>query len=973
MHLKHQALSLLAILTVASASADDLQKEFVSPPDSARPGVYWYFMDGNLSREGMTRDLEAMKTAGLGHVLFLEVNVGVKRGPVNFLSDEWQTLYAHAVREAERLGIEVMLGSGPGWAGSGGPWVKPEQSMQHLVASKTECQGPGPFAQKLPIAPPRRPFFGNVPQQKQAEWESFYKDVAVLAFPTPSVPSSIPDVDEKALYYRAPFSSQKGVKPCLESLAEYPASPEGSVVPANNVIDLTSRLKPDGTLDWQVPEGKWTVLRFVSRNNGMTTRPAPEPGIGFECDKWDAAAFDAHFDNYVGKLLTRVGPRPSGRGWTMLHIDSWEMGAQNWTPKFREEFKKRCGYDPQPFYPAYLGQVIGSREQTERFLWDLRQVGSDLIIEHHAEHLKALGHKNGFTLSIEPYDMHPGNDFDMGSVADLPMCEFWSVGFNTSFSCQQASSIAHIMGRPVVGAEAFTGAPGENWRFYPGYLKNQGDWAMAVGINRFTYHTFAHKPDETRPGMVMGPYGVHWDRGQTWWPMASAYHRYIARCQYLLRQGRTVADILYLMPEGAPNVFQPPASACEGTDVLPDRRGYNFDGCSAKRLIELAAVLDGKIAFPSGASYQLLVLPNSQTMTPPLLNKLEALIKGGATVVGTAPQKSPSLINYPESDREVAAKAKSIWGITTAPSTQTARTYGKGRGIWGGPISVAGYPNYDLAAGILAGMNVAQDFTATGPVRYTHRSTEDRELYFVASRSDKPATSLCTFRMNGRRPELWNPVNGQIRSLPHFTQTNGLTAIRLEFDSYESYFVVFPKNKTAGLPRAGVNFPATTLVRELEGSWDVVFDPAMGGPESVRFDKLEDWTKRPEPGIVYYSGIARYRKGFDLPPESIKPRSIILLDLGQVDVMARIKVNGRDCGVAWTAPWRVDISKAVKPTGNTLEIEVANLWPNRMIGDAKFPEKSWSQTTYRPFKATDPLLPSGLIGPVTIQSSVNDE
>ena len=973
MHMKQQALSLLATLMVASAWAGDLQKDFVSPPDSARPGVYWYFMDGNLSREGMTRDLEAMKAAGLGHVLFLEVNVGVKRGPVDFLSEQWQTLYAHAVREAERLGIEVMLGSGPGWAGSGGPWVKPEQSMQHLVASKTECQGPGPLAQKLPIAPPRRPFFGNVPTQKQAEWENFYKDVAVLAFPTPSVRSSIPDVDEKALYYRAPFSSQKGVKPCLESLAEYPASPEGSVVPANQVIDLTSRLKPDGTLDWQVPEGKWTVLRFVSRNNGMTTRPAPEPGIGFECDKWDTAAFDAHFDNYVGKLLTRVGPRPGGRGWTMLHIDSWEMGAQNWTPKFREEFKKRCGYDPQTFYPAYLGQVIGSREQTERFLWDLRQVGSDLVIEYHVEHLKALGRKNGFTLSIEPYDMHPGNDFDMGSVADLPMGEFWSVGFNTSFSCQQASSIGHIMGCSVVGAEAFTGAPGENWRFYPGYLKNQGDWAMAMGINRFTYHTFAHKPDETRPGMVMGPYGVHWDRGQTWWPMASAYHRYIARCQHLLRQGRTVADILYLMPEGAPNVFQPPASACEGTDVLPDRRGYNFDGCSAKRLIELAAVRAGKIVFPGGASYQLLVLPNSQTMTPPLLNKLEALIKDGATVVGTAPQKSPSLINYPESDREVAAKAKSIWGTSTAPSTQTARPYGKGRIIWGGPIGFAGYPNYDLAAGILAGMNVVPDFTATGPVRYTHRSTEDRELYFVASRSDKPATSLCTFRMNGRRPELWNPVNGQIRSLPHFTQTNGLTAIRLEFDSYESYFVVFPKNKTAGLPRAGVNFPATTLVGALEGSWDVVFDPAMGGPESVRFDKLEDWTKRSEPGIVYYSGIATYRKGFNLPQESIKPQSIILLDLGQVNVMARVKVNGQDCGVAWTAPWRVDISKAVKPTGNTLEIEVANLWPNRMIGDAKFPEKSWSQTTYRPFKATDPLLPSGLIGPVTIQSSVKDE
>ena len=1183
---------------LAAAAAEQLAKSFANPPDSARPGVYWYFMDGNLSREGMTRDLEAMKAAGLGHLVFLEVNVGVPRGPVAFLSEQWQNLFAHAVREAERLGIEITLGSGPGWTGSGGPWVKPEQSMQHLVAAQVEVQGPAKFAQTLLVPPPRRPFFGDVPKQMRPQWEAFFKDVAVLAFPTPESAATLPDSDEKALVYRAPFSSQPGVKPWLEALAEYPAAPAGSAIPADKIIDLTSRLRPDGSLDWQVPAGKWTVMRFVSRNNGASTRPAPEPGIGFECDKFDAAALDAHFDEYVAKLLKKVGPRQPGAGWTMLHIDSWEMGAQNWTPRLREEFRRRRGYDPLPYYPAFVGRIVGSRELTERFLWDLRLTGQELVVENHAEHLKKLGRKYGFKLSIEPYDMNPANDFDLGAVADVPMCEFWSVGFNTAFSCQQASSIAHIMGCPVVAAEAFTGAPGENWKLYPGALKNQGDWAFGVGVNRFTYHTFAHKPDESRPGMVMGPYGVHWDRGQTWWPLAGAYHRYITRCQQILRQGRTVADILYLMPEGAPNVFQPPASACAGDSRLPDRRGYNFDGCSSQTLVKLAKVRAGQIVFPSGAAYRILVLPDFATMTPELLSKLESLVKAGATIVGNPPRKSPSLVNFPACDREVARQVGAIWGVSNPtseaetgarppraqfsapsrktpatgngaeagnaswakdagregassnarggrapqtpasglnpPAEQTARAFGEGRVIWGGALSstnagassaimdaqwiwypagepaqsaavgtvwfrreftvpagrtlasaslemtadndfvaslngkvigeghnfhevktlltrairpgvnvlsvraenggsspnpagllgalrleftggppeiiptdgrwtasqtgasnevwvaakVLGaakiapwnltqprttpvlYPNYELTAAILRGDGVAEDFVSPGPVRYTHRSTEDREIYFVANRSEQPVQTTGAFRAAEGAPELWDPITGQIRALPQFTRANGVTTIPLRFDAFESYFVVFP-TKPASIAAApgkiASNFASPVPISTLDGAWDVAFDPAMGAPAQARFDRLEDWTVRAEPGLRHYSGIAKYRKSFDLPPSVAGNRQApIYLDLGEVRVMAQVWVNGQDCGVAWTAPWRVDITAAVRAGSNDLEIAVANLWPNRMIGDAAAPEKAISRTTYRPYKAGDALLPSGLLGPVRL-------
>jgi hypothetical protein len=963
---------LVSPLRAAEERSASLPAGFLTPPDSARPGVYWYFMDGNLTREGMTRDLEAMKAAGLGHVLFLEVNVGVPRGPVDFLSDAWQGLFAHAVHECERLGMELILGSGPGWTGSGGPWVKPEDSMQHLVASKVEAQGPGPFTEKLPVPPPRKPFFGALPPEVQASWSEFYKDVVVLAFPTPSVSEAIPDIDEKALVYRPPFTSQPGVRPSFDAPATYPPNKPGAAVAPDQVLDLTARLKPDGSLDWQVPAGKWTVMRFVSRNNGAVTRPAPRPGLGLECDKWDTAAFDAHLGNYVDKLLARVGSREPGRGWTTLHIDSWEMGAQNWTPKFREEFQRRRGYDPQAFYPAMVGQLVGSREQTERFLWDLRQTGSELNVEKHAEHLKQVSHKNGFILSIEPYDMQPGNDFDFGAVADLPMGEFWSIGFVSSFSCQQASSIAHIMGRPVVGAESFTGGPGEDWTFYPGNLKNQGDWAFAVGINRFTYHTFAHKPDETRPGMVMGPYGVHWDRGQTWWPMAEAYHRYVTRCQYILRQGRTVADVLYLMPEGAPNVFQPPVSASEGTARLPDRRGYNYDGCSATTLVNLASVSKGRVVFPGGASYALLVLPNRPTMTPALLDKIEALAKAGATIVGAPPLKSPSLVGYPACDAAVAAKAKAVWGTMTAPDCLTARRCGKGQIVWGGPVSLEVtnlYPAYDVTAGMLTNKGLPVDFASSAPLRYTHRSMPEREVYFVANRTGEPVQAACTFRIEGRAPELWDAISGTIRPLPEYSTAGGITSIPLQLDAYGSCFVVFSQRKAVAASRgaARVNSVGFKPVVTLDGAWDVAFDCSLGGPAQARFESLVDWTTRPEPEIRYFSGIAVYRKTFDLPPAICDSKAPIYLDLGSVNAMARVRVNGTDCGVVWTAPWRVDISRAAKASGNALEIEVANLWPNRMIGDAKFPDKPYAKTTYHPYKANHALLPSGLLGPVQVE------
>ncbi len=380
--------------------------------------------------------------------------------------------------------------------------------------------------------------------------DAFYEDVVVYAFPRRD--EVITDIREKALFIRNPYTSMKGVKPYLPSLASYPELDKSKVIDPKEIIDLTDHLQPDGRMEWDVPPGEWTILRMGRRSTGANTRPAPLAGMGFESNKFDKQALEKHFEAYFDPLLKLIGPRPKDRktGFTGLDADSWEMSSQNWTPGFREEFKKRCGYDPWPYFPAYAGYAIGSREITERFLWDVRMTSQKLVLENHIGYMKELCHKRGLKLAIEPYDMNPTADLDLGSLADIPMGEFWHNGFNSAWSCLEAASIGHVMGKSIVAAEAFTSGK-TFWQKTPWMLKNQGDWAFATGINRFVIVTFAHQPWVDRaPGMMFSNYGLHWERTQTFWPLVYGYHQYLARCSHLLQQGTTVSDILYLTPEG---------------------------------------------------------------------------------------------------------------------------------------------------------------------------------------------------------------------------------------------------------------------------------------------------------------------------------------------------------------------------------------------------------------------------------------
>jgi len=1011
-------------------TADRLASGFALPPASARPWVYWMWMDGNLTRDGITADLEAMRAAGIGGVIICEVNVGVPRGPVEFMSAEWRTLFAHVVREAERLGLEITINAGPGWTGSGGPWVKPEESMQHIVASAVEATGPGRFDAALP-RPQRRPaFFGEgfLPASLIKTLNDYYRDVAVLAFPTPAAGPAIADIDEKALYVRAPYSSQKGVRPFLPSTARFPSLPAGEAIEVSRVIDLTDKLSADGRLTWDVPDGRWTILRFGRTSTGANTRPAPVPGLGLECDKLDKAALDAHYDAFVGSLLRELGPRRTDgiAGWTMLHIDSWEMSAQNWTASFREEFRRRRGYDPLPYLPAVTGRAVSSLEISERFLWDFRQTAQELLVENHALRLKELGRRDGFRLTIEPYDMTPCSDMTLGTVADIPMGEFWLYGYHTAHSVIEAASLAHTGGKRVVAAEAFTSDTPEAWRAHPASIKALGDWALAAGVNRIAFHRYQNQAGlAAKPGMTMGPYGVHWERTQTWWDMVPAYHLYLSRAQFLLREGLPVADVCYLVAEGSPHVFRAPASALRGSP--PDRLGYNFDGCAPETLLESAAVKDGRIVFPDGMSYRVLVLPERETITPALLRKIRDLVADGATVIGPRPLKSPSLTAFPDCDAEIKSLAEALWGDCDGERV-TEHAYGKGRVVWvRGAISSAApppgappkaeladkttwtvgapplsdpeqYGDFGVVAGVLEKSGVPPDFASDVPLRYTHRRDGETEIYFVANPEMRAAVANAAFRVQGKRPELWDAVTGNIRLLPQSKESDGLTSLSLRFEPHQSFFIVFRKTAGAALVPARPNFPALAEVSVLKGPWEVSFDPKWGGPAKITMDDLGDWSLRPEPGIKYYSGVAVYRKTFDFPASAQALRRApdkgagLWLDLGIVKNIARVRLNGRDLGVVWCDPWRVDVTTAIRPLDNVLEIQVANLWPNRLIGDEQEPPdaeyakggnlvrwpdwlakgeprpsaKRLTFTTWKHYDKDSPLLPSGLLGPVSI-------
>jgi len=879
------------------------------------------------------------------------------------------------------------MNSGPGWTGSGGPWIDAQHSMLWQVSSSMDVSGDVNTVIPKPAIPV--PYFGmeSLNDTMVKMREKFYKDICVLAYPKSDLKEVISDIKEKALYLRHPYSSYNGAKPFLEMPSAKGNYPANGLDP-DRAIDVTQFMQSDGKFVWKAPAGEWTVFRFGIVTTAANTRPAPIPGYGFECSKLDTAGFNVHYRNFMKKLMDEVGITKTDKirttGWNMLHIDSWEMGAQNWSYDFPAEFKKRRGYDLTPYMPAYSGVIVKDKLTTERFLWDIRMTAQELVLQNHAEYLKSIAHQYGFGLSIEPYDLNPTADLALGGVADVPMGEFWAEkkGFNTSFSCIEAASLGHTHNKKIIAAEAVTTGPGLSpWQRTPNNLKYEVDWAFACGINRMVFHRYIHQAYMDKyPGLTMGPTGMEYERTQTWWEMTTGWHKYLSRCQYLLRQGQAVADILFLTPEGAPASFEPPASALQHSTWLPDRKGYNFDACDPLDLMENASVKNGKVVFPGGMEYSILVLPNTEYMTLELLTKIRALIEQGASVIGFAPKKSPRLSGLPNSDNEISKLVAKMWGKsvnnqpvkigkgTLYPATSEdiknlEKLVNKAYHTTVYEGFVPPYIHYNSIAKVLAQKGIKEDFTCDKPFRYTHRVLPDGNIYFVSNTDSAVHEATCTFRATGKSIYLLNPMDGRQYAVQVLNQAGELTTLKIKLNEHGSVFVVFEQQAVSNsLP---VMNPDIITVAEIKNPWTVNFDTKWGGPESVVFNKLTDWSTSNNSGIKYYSGTAKYQTSIDLTAQQIDGRTF--LDLGNVQVIAKVKINGKDLGTVWKSPYQVETTGILKTGSNTIEVEVANLWINRLIGDEWLHEcEKFTWTTYRPYKKTDKLYPSGLIGPVAI-------
>ncbi len=760
-----------------AAPADSLVQGFQHPPASAKPHTWWHWMDGNVTKEGITADLEAMKQVGIGGAQMFTVDQAIPHGKVDYNSQQWREMTAFAVKEASRLGIELCIHNCAGWSSSGGPWITPENAMQVIAWSESKAYGPTHYSSQLPpIKAPQ--VYSSVP---------YSKDIAVYAFQT--------STDSDALRKDPNFLGKTGVVRgdglMPDVTRENPA--------IKGVIDLTGKMDAEGKLTWDVPDGEWTILRVGHVPTGKDNHPAPPEGDGLEVDKLSREALDTHWAGMMAKVIKECGPL-AGKVLNNALIDSYEVGSQNWTPKMAAEFKQRRGYDMMPFLPAIAGFTVGSRDKTERFLWDLRRTIADLYTDNYYRYFGSLCHKAGMKFSTEPYGNGGFDNIEAGGTADIPMGEFW-VGGGTLETTKLAASVGHVYGLPVVGAESFTADEGRGkWLEEPYVAKALGDLVWTNGINRYIFHRYAMQPWlNFKPGMTMGPWGSHLERTQTWWTEAASWMQYIARCQYLLQKGKFVADALYYYGESAPadlpyRPYLKPA--------IPN--GYDYDGCDANTILHRVKVQNGRLVLPDGMSYRVLVLPESTFMTPEMVAKVTQLVREGATVVGPRPTTSPSLVGYPQADAHVSALADALWGPIDTADTATApgsRKVGKGAIYWRTPL-----------AKVFQNVALKPDFEFVGRTGRSklvdiHRRIGNAEVYFVSNQEYRSTLTDVTFRVSGLQPELWHGDTGVVENAPVYKAVNGRTQLTLNLGPAESVFVVF--RRPAAAPHLATFAPIT--------------------------------------------------------------------------------------------------------------------------------------------------------------------
>jgi len=1094
-------IALFFVLLFDAAGSAALEDGFRNPPHSAGVRCFWWWLNGNVTAEAITRDLEEMKDKGFNGALIFDAdgskqggNHPVPAGPL-FASPAWTKLFVHAVKEAQRLDLELSLNIQSGW-NLGGPKVTEEKATQQLVWSETEVEGPMTFKQVL-----KRP----------VEAGRFYRDVTVIAVPMPEqakagaqadyelqassswagfpvqramdgspetfwVSERGPDAgnpqwlllslskrvtlselslqgrkgygpreakiqvsvdnrtfrtakeislkdgerltarfkQQQAKFVRLVFTSAYDTNPvgakarnvqvaeidlpgvvmtpnlrmsifrpikdltlksatrelggsapdCRFLLDTDPARPGELAVKRGDILNLSARMDADGTLRWDVPRGRWVILRFGHTATGAHVSTYSGQWTGRVIDHLSAAALQDFWYRNIDPLIEAIGPM-AGTTLRYLHTDSWEGGGMNWTSGFETEFQTRRGYDPLPWLAVLSGMVIDSREASNAFLADFRKTIGERVAGHYEEFAR-LARTHGMGIHPESAGPHAGpmDGLKNYSHSEIVMSEFWSPSPHRPapehrFFVKQASSAAHTYGKRLVGAEAYT-TIGPHWNDSPwAHTKPTLDHELCAGLNLVFHCLFACSPQEMGlPGQEMFA-GTHFNPNITWWDEAKAYITYERRCQYLAQQGDFVADVIYYYGDHVPNIARR-----KGDDPAGALPGYDYDVLSEELLLSSMTVKDGRVTLPSGMSYRVLVLPDHRVLSLGVLKKVNTLVRAGATVLGPKPLKAVSLEGGAEGKEMFQKLAHGLWGQPA--SDKGIRKVGKGRIAWG-----------MAARDLLDADGVAPDAAFVGEalgMDWIHYRIGERDVYFVAELTGKARSVIATFRVDGRIPELWDAVDGSVRRANTFRFVDGRTQVPLEFGPYDSLFVVFQK-ETKTDRHDGPNFPVWRSTQLIAGPWDVSFDPQWGGPKDpVRFNTLTDWIDHSDDGIKYYSGKAVYRTRFDMASDPAEQTLVIeLVEVKDIGI-ATVRLNGVDLGVVWRPPFRVDISKAVKRGENKLEVTVVNSWRNRLIGDSKLPEdQRFTWTNIRILDRTIDarrtkweLEASGLLGPVRI-------
>jgi len=960
----------------------ELAAGFQNPGRQARPRAYWNWLNGSVTLEGLTRDLEEAKDKGLVGLEMWDTeamrNPGgfVPAGPP-FMGSESVAFMHHAMKEARRLDLDLGLITSSGW-NAGGPWIPPELASKNLFFTSVAINGPGQITRKLPF--PEVPRLCPKGQDGLPKW---YLDVAVLAWP-----------DSKDKVIDGP----------------------------SKVIDITDRLI-NGELIWTAPAGRWQVVRYVCSNNGQQLIAASPNSKGPFIDFLDPEATRFHFEYIIDRLgLTKGGDPDSPLKY--LEVDSMELheGIQ-WTPKFPEWFKQYHGYDPVAWLPVLTGWTLKDKATSGRFQYDYKKTVSDLLIFSHYTTGSEICSEYGLLLVGEAggpgppiWDSCPVDALKALGNVGIPRGEFWIKNRNNIFLVKEIASAAHIYGKPYVDAESWT--TWRRWKDSPFVRKQLVDRAFCEGLNRITYHGYSHSPVEVGyPGRSYHA-GVDMNPQVVWWSKARPFMDYLARCCHMLQQGLFVADVAYYYGDQAPNFWPAFANVPEKPLLDGLGAGFDYDVVNSDVIVNRMSVKDGRIVFPDGMSYRVLVLPDKRDMQLEVLVKLETLVSNGATIIGPKPLDVPGMQDHESRGVKLRALADMMWGACDG-TTVKQNSYGKGKVVWGlTPLQW------------LSQESIGPDFSCQvekhqSDLDYVHRQTKDTDIYFIRNKSLSEVNADCLFRAKGRTPQLWDPADGSMEPMFVYKAVDGGTRVRLDLPPGGSVFVVFVMIDTshaqgridsvirtsemnhASLPAWRIEeFGKTSITLQcwqngqytltdnngqkkrvpvdtlpapliLAGEWQVAFDPKWGAPAQITLPKLISWTDHGNQGVKYYSGAGFYSKTIHVPSEWLVSGRKVHLDLGDVRELAEVFVNGKSAGVLWKPPFRADITPLVKPGANILKIEVMNMWINRLAGDQNLPaEKKFTRTNitfdgYRGKPGTWQVQPAGLLGPVRLLPSVN--